>query len=118
MTDAVSGIGTSADVITIGNSVGAPAGDVAEGDVGDEGALVVSLDEQAVRVMSAAATRATVLARELTPGLSPAVDLLLPMLRRNDSDSVSGEASRRAPMFRPCESCAARRPASQWPPCS
>ncbi len=104
---AVSGIGTSAEVITIGNGTDA-LDEVAEGDDGDEGALVVVPDAHAVRATSrTVTTRVTFLGRELTPGLSPSWQLLLPMLRRNDSDSVSGEDARRARIFRGCPSCAA-----------
>lgn len=94
-----SGIGTSAEVMTIGPSVRVVVGEVAEGDVGDDGALVESLVVQAVRDTSTAvAISVTVLARELTCGLSPSSVEVLPMLRRNDSDSVSGAESRHARM--------------------
>lgn len=85
--------------MTIGTSVGVVLGDGEEGDVGDADVLAESWAVQAVRDTSTAvAISVTVLARELTCGLSPSPDELLPMLRRNDSDSVSGAESRHARM--------------------
>lgn len=72
-------MGPSADVLV--EEVAEEAGDV----------LVASPAAQAVSERARAVViRVTVLTRALTTGLSPSDDGLLPMLRRNDSDSVSG----------------------------
>lgn len=84
----------------IGSSVGVVFGEAAAGDVGDEDVLVESMAAQAVSdTRRAVAISVTVLARELTCELSPSSVELLPMLRRNDSDSVSGAGPYHARMF-------------------
>lgn len=89
-------------MITIGASADALLGDVAVGEVGAGDMLVALSVAHAVSTTNRVVTIGiTDLARELTRGLSPSSDELLPMLRRNDSDSVSGAEPDDAHMFPP-----------------